>query len=112
MNRTIVSRLARVELRIVGSPKDRLARLSDAELDDCITYLLRRIAEDEGQTVEPHQDDERARRLCESMFNPAELMADYGHLSDDELHARIKHLMKDCGLHLPEACGETTRGAR
>ena len=112
MNRTLVSRLARVELRIVGSPQDRLARLSDAELDSCIAYLLRRIAEDEGQTVEPHQDDERARRLCESVFNPAELMADYGHLSDDELHARIKHLMKDCGIDLPEAWREATRAIR
>lgn len=65
MSRVLSSRLARIELRLVGSADDRLRRLSDDDLDVCIEFLKRRLQEEEGETVPPHRDDERAWRLWE-----------------------------------------------
>jgi hypothetical protein len=102
MSRMLASRLKRIERRIVGSPQDRLARLSDAELDDLIAFLRRRVREEEGQIVEPHSDDKRAARLCASVRpSPADLTARYGHLSDEESDARISYLLKDLGMEMP-----------
>jgi hypothetical protein len=102
MSSMLASRLKRVERRIVGSPQDRLARLSDAELDDLIAFLRRRVREEEGQIVAPHSDDKRAARLYANVRPcPADLMARYGLLSDDERDARISYLLRDLGVETP-----------
>jgi hypothetical protein len=102
MSSMLASRLKRIERQIVGSPQDRMARLSNSELDDCIEFLQRRVREEEGQIVVPHSDDKRAARLCSSVRpSPADLTACYGHLSDDERDARISYLLKDLGMENP-----------